>query len=190
MVLEQTSPWKTPTFWLVLSGFSQTSIPLKFGTQQRGIFRYLMVSSASNSIPSPRCCLTIYDQIRSVHMMPWHTFIDNSLGFGKEQPTLQDMAAVLVGVFLKTVGPSAALQGVSFHVRLKRLHTLFNTYGVQSSFMVAIERCTELHKRPISIPNPTAWTLSDSTCQTHPNTQTKETGIQDHLGMHLWRLFR
>lgn len=77
-------------------------------------------------------------------------------------------------VFLKSVGTSAVLQGVSSHVRLKRLHTLFSTYGVQSSFMVAIERCTELHKRPISTPNPTAWILSDSTCQTHLKTQQKK----------------
>ncbi len=124
-------------------------------------------------------------QIRSVHMMPWHAaFKDSSRGFGKEQPSSHGHS------FGRCSRTSAALQGVSSHVRLKRLHTLFSTYGVQSSFMVAIERCTELHKRPISTPNPTAWILSDSTCQTHPNTQTKERGIQDHLGMPFWQLSR
>lgn len=41
---------------------------------------------------------------------------------------------------------SVALQGVFVLVRLKRLHTLINTYSEQSSFMVAIERCTVMQE--------------------------------------------
>lgn len=41
---------------------------------------------------------------------------------------------------------SVALQGVFPLIRLNRLHTLINTYSEQSSFMVAIERCTVMQE--------------------------------------------